>query len=103
MQVFFGVIAYCLTSFVMDCCGSRYLLVDVRAPLMQSKGASRTLGNTGDNLKARIGNINIELGDITDNSGGAGGNGGSGGNGGAGGNGGNGGDGDNNNDENNNN
>ena len=54
-------------------------------------------------LKARIGDINIELGDITDHSGGAGGNGGSGGEGGNGGDGGNGGngvdggDGDNNN------
>ena len=48
MQVFFGVVAYCLTCFVMDCYDLRYLLVDVGSPLMPSKGASRTLGQTGD-------------------------------------------------------
>ena len=48
MQVYFGVVAYCLTSFVMDCYDTRYLLVDVGSPLMPSKGSSRTLGQTGD-------------------------------------------------------
>ena len=48
MPVFFGVVAYCLTCFVMDCYDLRYLLVDVGSPLMPSKGASRTLGQTGD-------------------------------------------------------
>ena len=65
MQVFFGVVAYCLTSFIIDCYDSRYLLVDVGSPLMPSKGASRALGQTGDSKIYSFKIVSILLGNIS--------------------------------------